>query len=176
MPQVEQVPLPGVGVRHCFTTRGGQVVGVVHSPSGSIELHLGTTCEADATLLRIPLSDDEVHTLVEMLGGLQVTTSLARLRQYVEGLAIEWINVGAASPVVGKSIAEAGIRARSGASIVAVVRGEVTNPAPQPRFSIEGGDTLVVVGTADGISRATSVIRGDPDPTVPEAGPTPTGG
>jgi len=125
-----------------------------------MELHVGRPGEPGSPLLSVGLGDDEVHTLVELLGGSQVTQSLARLQQYVEGIEIEWLKVGTASPLAGLSIAGAGIRSRSGVSVVAVLRGEVTHPAPGPEFRIEAGDTLVVVGTPEGIAAATTVVRG----------------
>jgi len=160
MPQVEQTPLPGVGVRYDFATREGRLLGVVHRHGGRKEIHVGTAADSDAPPLCVGLDDDEVHTLVEVLGGRQVTESLARLQRYVEGVAIEWLKVAAASPVAGNSIAAAGIRRRSGVSVVAVLRGDITHPAPGPEFRMEAGDTLVVVGTPEGIAAAIDVVRG----------------
>jgi TrkA domain protein len=160
MPQVEQTPLPGVGVRYDFATREGRLLGVVHRHEGRMEIHVGRADEPEAPPLSIGLGDDEVHTLVEVLGGSRVTQSLARLQQYVEGIEIEWLKVGTASPLAGNSIAGGGIRTRSGVSVVAVLRGEMTYPAPGPEFRIEPGDTLVVVGTPEGIATATGVVRG----------------
>jgi TrkA domain protein len=158
MAQVEQTPLPGVGVRYDFTTGEGLRLGVVHHHGGRKEIHV-STADDPATAVCLNLSDDEVHTLVEVLGGSQVTENLARLQQYVEGLAIDWLNVGPSSPVAGASIAAAGIRSRSGVSVVAVLRGHLTHPAPGPEFLIEAGDTLVVVGTPEGLTAATSILR-----------------
>lgn len=161
MPQVEQTPIPGVGVRYDFATREGQLLGVVHCREGRMEIHVGRSVDPGAPPLSIGLGDDEVHTLVEALGGSRVTQSLARLQQYVEGIAIDWLKVGTASPLAGRSIAGSSIRTRSGVSVVAVLRGEITHPAPGPEFRIEPGDTLVVVGTPEGIAAATGVVRGD---------------
>jgi len=159
MPQVEQTPPPGVGVRYDFATREGQLLGVVHRRGGCREIHVGRLSDPDSPPLCIPLADDEVHTLVEALGGLQVTESLARLQQYMESIAIEWLKVGPASPVAGRSIAGSVIRSRSGVLVVAVLRGDATHPAPGPGFLIEPGDTLVVVGTPEGIAAATGLVR-----------------
>lgn len=160
MPQVEQTPVPGVGVRHDFATRGGHRLGVVHQSGGRKEVHIGSVADPDSPPVCVALGDDEVHTLVEVLGGAQVTESLARLQEYVEGISIEWLQVGRGSPVAEHSLAAAGIRSRSGVSVVAVLRGEVTHPAPGPDFRIEAGDTLVVVGTPEGIAAAAGVVRG----------------
>ena len=159
MPQVEQTPIPGVGVRYDFATREGRRLGVVHRHGGRKEIHVTSDDDPGTPLLCVDLADDEVHTLVEVLGGSRVTESLARLQQYVEGITIEWLPVGRDSPVGGSSIAAAGIRQRSGVSVVAVLRGEVTHPAPGPAFRIEAGDMLVVVGTPEGIAAAAGMLR-----------------
>jgi TrkA domain protein len=159
MAQVEQTPLPGVGVRYDFTTGEGLRLGVVHHHGGRKEISVCTADDPEATAVCLTLNDDEVHTLVEVLGGSQVTENLTRLQQYVEGLAIDWLKVGPSSPVAGASIAAAGIRSRSGVSVVAVLRGHQTHPAPGPEFRIEAGDTLVVVGTPEGLTAATAILR-----------------
>jgi TrkA domain protein len=53
------------------------------------------------------------------------------------------------------------MRSRSGASIIAVVRGGVVHPSPRPDFELEGGDLLVVVGTEDGLAAAARLLERD---------------
>jgi TrkA domain protein len=159
MAQVEQTPLPGVGVRYDFTTGEGRRLGVVHHQDGRKEVYVGPAADSGAAGPAFSLTDDEVHTLVEVLGGLRVTEGLVRLQEFVEGLAIEWLKVSPGSPVAGTSIAAAGIRARSGVSVVAVLRDDQTHPAPGPEFRIAAGDTLVVVGTPDGVTAAAGILR-----------------
>jgi TrkA domain protein len=43
-------------------------------------------------------------------------------------------------------------------SIVAVLRGDGAIPAPTPDAVLEPGDTLVVVGTAEGIKELTKLL------------------
>jgi TrkA domain protein len=159
MAQVEQTPLPGVGVRLDFTTTEGRRLGVVRHPGGRREVYVGGEEDPLAPAPCFSLEDDEVHTLVEVLGGSRVTANLARLQEFVEGLAIEWLQVGGNSPIAGASIASAGIRARSGVSVVAVLRDDQTHPAPGPEFRIAVGDTLVVVGTPEGVTAAAGILR-----------------
>ena len=159
MAQVEQTPLPGIGVRFDFTTGEGRRLGVVHHQDGRKEVYVGAADDAAAATPVFTLGDDEVHTLVEVLGGLRVTENLARLQEFVEGLAIEWLQVSQDSPVAGASIAAAGIRARSGVSVVAALRDDQTHAAPGPEFRIAAGDTLVVVGTPEGITAAAGILR-----------------
>jgi TrkA domain protein len=43
-------------------------------------------------------------------------------------------------------------------SIVAIVRGDGAIPAPAPDASLEPGDTLVVVGTAQGVKELSKLL------------------
>jgi TrkA domain protein len=159
MAQVEQIPLPGIGVRHEFSTAAGVRLGVVPRSDGRAEVYVWNAGEAPATSPAFTLADDEVHTLVEVLGGSRVTEHLTRLQEFVEGLAIDWLTVSSTSPVAGATIGAAGIRARSGVSVVAVLRGARTHPAPGPEFRVEAADTLVVVGTPQGVTAAAGILR-----------------
>ena len=94
MAQVEQTPLPGVGVRYDFTTGEGRRLGVVHHQDGRKRSTSGRATTRSDAAPAFSLDDDEVHTLVEVLGGLRVTEGLVRLQEFVEGLAIEWLKVG----------------------------------------------------------------------------------
>ena len=84
---------------------------------------------------------------------------LGRLRQRIEGLAIDWLPIGEDSPFAGRTIGDTGARTRTGVSIVAVVRGEDPIPAPGPEQGLEAGDTLVVVGTPGGIEDLVVILR-----------------
>jgi len=159
MTQVQQTPLPGVGVRYDFTTGEGFRVGVVHHHAGRREMFVCLPNDSDTATVRLSLNDEEAHSLIEVLGGTRVTENLARLRQQVEGLALDWLTMEPTSPYVGKTIGDARIRSRTGVSVVAVLRDEETHPAPGPEFQMEASDVLVVVGTPDGIGAADALLH-----------------
>lgn len=158
MTEIEETQLPGVGVRYDFVTDDGQRIGVVHHHGGRREVFLCPADDPDTAAVSLDLSEDEAHTLVEVLGVSKVIETLSQLQQ-VEGLAIDWIPVAPDSPYAGRTIGDARIRTRTGVSVVAVVRGEMPFPAPGPEFHIEPGDTLVVVGTADGVKEVARILE-----------------
>lgn len=158
MGRIEQTNLPGVGVRYDFATEAGQRIGVIHHRTGRRELFVCPAEDPDQPVLSIHLSDDEAHSLVDTLGGSQVVESLSHLQQQVEGLAIDWLAVEPGTAYAGKTIGDARIRTRTGVSVVAVIRGEQPFPAPGPEFELEPNDTLVVVGTPDGIRRVADIL------------------
>lgn len=158
MAHIEQTKLPGVGVRFEFYTEDGQRVGVIHHFSGRRELFVSSANDPDRVAVSIDLSDDEAHSLVDTLGGSQVVESLSHLQTRIEGLAIDWLTVESESRYVDKTIGDARIRTRTGVSVVAVIRSENPFPAPGPDFYVKAGDTLVVVGTPDGIEMVNDIL------------------
>lgn len=158
MTEIQETPLPGVGQRVEFISDDGNRIGVIHHRAGKRELFVCTAEDPDAVSLSLRLTDDESHALADALGGSSVVESLNRLTHQIEGLAIDWLEVGPETPFVGKPIGNAQVRTRTGVSIVAVIRGEAAFPAPEPEFQIESGDTLVVVGTAEGIEAARGLL------------------
>lgn len=158
MARIEQTKLPGVGVRYDFETETGQRLGVIHHRTGRRELFVCPPEDPDLPTVSISLSEDDAHSLVDTLGGSQVVESLGHLQQHVEGLAIDWLTVESESKYADRTIGDARIRTRTGVSVVAVIRGDDPYPAPGPDFHIEVGDTLVVVGTPQGIDLVADIL------------------
>lgn len=156
--EVEEVRLPSVGVRHDFETVGGRRVGVVTHYSGRRELLVYDKADPDACRAVIELGDDDVRTLTDLLGTPHVVQSLSDLQQTVSGLAIDWVPVSGTSPYAGKTLGDTRMRTSTGVSAIAVVRGEETIPSPGPECPLHAGDTVVVVGTPDGIRDAAELL------------------
>jgi TrkA domain protein len=158
MAEITETQLPGVGVRHDFTTSEGERVGVLTHRNGRRELLLYAREDPDECVTVVHLSSADTRTLAELLGASQVSEAVAAVQQLVEGLAIDWIAVPAHSRFVGSTIADGQFRTRTGASIVAVLRGATTIPAPDPTFVFDPGDVVVGVGTAEGLSDLRAVL------------------
>ena len=151
MGEVRETKLPGVGVRHEFTTERGKNIGVLVHHDGRREVLLYSAQDPDSCSATIELSNADTRTMSELLGASQVTEVLGVVQQEVAGLAIEWIELPSGSSGVGTSIAQGEYRKRTGASIVAVIRSGTSIPAPEPDFEFEHGDTVVAIGTRDGV-------------------------
>ncbi|BBL78997.1 sodium/hydrogen exchanger [Rubrobacter xylanophilus] len=72
---------------------------------------------------------------------------LDRLRGASRMIETEWVRIGEGSVLAGRSLQEAEIRSRTGASVVAVIRGEEAMPSPEPTTVLEAGDVVGVLGT-----------------------------
>lgn len=160
MTDVTETVLPGVGVRHDFTTEDGERVGVLVHRSGRREVLLYDQADPDACSTPLHLSTDESRTLAELLGASQVSEAVTAVQQQIEGLAIEWLDVHDGSPAVGTTIGAGMFRTRTGSSIVAVLRDDTSIPAPGPDFAFDAGDVVVAVGTTAGLSALRDLLRG----------------
>lgn len=158
MTKITKTSLPGVGMKHEFSTDDGRVVGVVHHRTGKRELFVCESADPEVAVLNVTLTEDDSHALSDALGGSEVVENLAHLQQQVEGLAIDWLPVAEDSAYANRTIGDARIRTRTGVSVVAIIRDEKAFPAPEPTFEILPADTLVVVGTADGIEQVEDIL------------------
>lgn len=158
MTKITKTSLPGVGVKHEFSTEDGRRVGVVHHRTGKRELYVCAAADPDVAVLNVALTDDDSHALSDALGGSEVVENLAHLQQRVEGLAIGWLPVEEDSKYASRTIGDARIRTRTGVSVVAIIRGHTGHPAPGPEFEMLAGDTLVVVGTPEGIEQVEEIL------------------
>ena len=160
MVDVRRVKLPGVGVLHSFITDDGGKVGVIAHRSGHSDLITFSDDEdgSNATKLSLRLSEDEAHTLAELLGGTRITESLTALDQ-LPGLSIDWFTVDYEDHIAGQSLGDPAEHGIIGLTVVAVVRGESTNPAPAADFRVFPGDILVVAGSPEKVAKAFSFFR-----------------
>ncbi|WP_344829723.1 TrkA C-terminal domain-containing protein [Nonomuraea dietziae] len=76
------------------------------------------------------------------------------------GLSAGQTGVRAGSPYVDRPLGHTRARSRTGASIVAIVRGEDVIASPTPDEVLRAGDVLVVIGTRSGIAGVEKIIRG----------------
>lgn len=156
---VRETKLPGVGVRHEFTAHDGTVIGVVERHDRRADIIVYDKADPDMCTSMLHLDEDDMRTLGTLLGASQVTESIGAVQQQIEGLWFEWVELSADSPAVGATIADGQYRTRTGVSIVAVIRGTTTVPAPEPMFEFAVGDTIVAVGTRDGLAAVRSLLR-----------------
>lgn len=158
MTEVRETMLPGVGVRHEFTLDNDDRVAVLTHRGGSREIAVYDRDDTDACTTVLRLSPTDTSTLSELLGGTHVSEAVAAVQQQIEGLAIEWVTVAPGSAFVGGTIADGAFRTRTGASIVAVIRGDSTIPAPGPDHRFEPADVVVAVGTPDGLAQVRRLL------------------
>jgi len=158
--EIFETPLPGVGIRYEFDTEHDRRLGVLVHRDGRRELLVYRKSDPDACSETLQLNHDESSSLVELLGGSKVTERLSDLRHEVQGLSIEWVGLDEGAPMAGKSIGEGRVRTQSGASVIAVIRGDVSHPGPGPEFRLAMGDVVLLSGSFDGVEKARRILAG----------------
>jgi K+:H+ antiporter subunit KhtT len=148
MPQeLRETRLPGVGTKYTFTTDHGSRVAVIQHLDGSRELYVYARAGDEEPGAVIQLEDDESRQLGAVLGGAYERPKIVEELEMALGeLAIEWVRVPEGSAVVGKTLAECAFRAKTGITIIAILREPEPITGAQPDDVIEEGDTLVTVG------------------------------
>lgn len=72
---------------------------------------------------------------------------------------ISWVQIAAESSIAGQTLAEATLRTRTGAGVVALVSESGSIPIPAGTERLEAGDTAVVVGVPTAVKVATRLLR-----------------
>jgi CPA2 family monovalent cation:H+ antiporter-2 len=82
------------------------------------------------------------------------------LSELLEGFTSHWVEVPA-SYEGESSLVELEVRARTGATVVAIESGGTMIPSPEPTAVVRAGDWLMAIGPADAIERLTALVGGD---------------
>ena len=146
-----ETDLPGVGTKHTLELASGDELVVVEHRVGHWEIARNDADGGTTPLLKVDRS--EAAELGRILSHGQVAREDERKQHLFEAFCIEWVELPDASELIDQSLASSGIRARTGASVIAILRGEasIASPAPETRF--QAGDTLVLVGQQEQVER-----------------------
>jgi len=158
--QVNEHDLPGVGKKFALTTNDGERMTIIIHNTGHREIYLFRGKE-EFPSSAVRLEDAEARMLGAILGGAYFQPAVAESMDMVMGqLSVEWFRVDTGSPLAGRTIQETAIRKRTGASVIAILRGGRPLPNPGPGDAIEAGDTLLIVGDRQQVQRFHAEIGG----------------
>ena len=146
---LRETRLPGIGVKYAFRTSvGGRLAVILHN-DGRREIYFYRRAGDDEPQAVIDLDDDEARQLGAVIGGAYERPRIVEELEMALGeLTIEWIPVPDDSPAIGRTLADCGFRARTGITIIAILREPEPVTGAQPDDVIQPGDTLVTVGKA----------------------------
>jgi len=85
--------------------------------------------------------------------------ALAQLLDAAQGVEISWARVAEGSPFADRTLAEANLRARTGASVVAIHREGNVLPGPTPETRLRPGDRVGLIGRAEDVEAAGILVR-----------------
>lgn len=155
-PRLGSTPLPGIGVRYDLTTREHRHLSVVAHHDGQRTISAYRKDDPDACALSVRLTAEEATTLIDALMPAHHTPNLLSTTDL--GLVAERIELSATAHWNGRLLGETKMRTETGVSIVAVLRRAEAIPSPTPDFRLAGGDTLIVIGTREGVEAAAAIL------------------
>ncbi|MCP4435167.1 MAG: cation:proton antiporter regulatory subunit [Actinomycetia bacterium] len=158
MTEIDETELPGIGIRREFTTRGGKRLGVIANRTGKHDLLLYDSDDPDMCSTVVPLDERDTDVLAELLGATSGVSDAASTLINLEGIAIDWVGIDAGSEFAGKTIGEAEIRSRTGASIAAVLHRGDSVPDPGPDTVLTAGAQVVAVGTPGAVEQLAELL------------------
>ncbi len=121
---------------------------------------------AAAIAVRRSLRDFEGHVeassalILEMLAQPDVKAPLAQVATILPGFAgMATCEVPADGSAVGRSLAELGVRASTGATVLAIARDGANMTMPSPSEPLRAGDLLALAGSDEAIAAACELLR-----------------
>ena len=146
---LRETRLPGIGVKYGFRLADGGRLAIILHNDGQREIYHFRHEADDEPRAVIRLDDDEARQLGAVIGGVYERPKIVEELEMALGeLLVEWIAVPENSPAIGRTLADCAFRARTGITIVAILREPEPVVGAQPSDVVQAGDTLVTVGKA----------------------------
>lgn len=158
MVEVIESTLPGVGRKYVMKLRTGGSVTVISKPDGTREMY-HFKGKDDIPCDTVHFNPEEAQQFATLLGANFARPALKEEIELVLGkLQLEWITLEEGSSSIGHSLGALNLRALTGASVIAIMRGEEAVPNPQVSEVLQMGDTLVLIGNDLQIKKATVLL------------------
>lgn len=158
--EVREVTLPGVGKKYVMGLRAGGSMAVVVRPDGERQLHHFLE-HADRPRDVVRVDAEEAQQLANLLGRPVVQApSVEDLDLVFGAMEIDWVPLGAASPLAGRALGASQMRQRTGASVIAILRDGRALANPDIDTVFEPGDTLLLIGSPAQTHAARALIVG----------------
>lgn len=155
---VTETLLPGVGIRYEIQLASGERIGLIAHRDGTFDLVAYAASDPDACLGLLSLTQTEADTLAELMGAPRIAERYADLSKEIPGLVAAQVEIPATSLYAGHTLGDTRARTLTGASVVALVRGDTIIASPQPDTTLKAGDVLVVIGTDSGIAGVRRIV------------------
>jgi TrkA domain protein len=157
---LRETRLPGVGVKYTLRLDDGARLAIILHNDGNRELYVfGRGDDEPRAVVR--LDDDEARQFGAVVGGAYERPKIVEdLEMALGELTIEWVRVPDDSPSIGRTLAECGFRAKTGITVIAILRDPEPVNGAQPDDVVQRGDTLVTVGKAGSYAGFRALLGG----------------
>jgi CPA2 family monovalent cation:H+ antiporter-2 len=147
------IAVPMIAAVQPFVGRGGVLAGgfvivlltITYRSIVDFNQHVRAGSELILELLHQPEQQQHMKQIETMLPGFGGLVSIA---------------IDADAIAVGKSLAQLNLRARTGATVLAIGRGEGGFATPEPHEPLQAGDVLALAGSDDAVAAARLAITG----------------
>jgi TrkA domain protein len=156
---ITETDLPGIGKKFTLSTAGGATVTVISHLTGRRDIYHSQEEDEEPSLMT--LTDEEARRLSAVLGDIFFKpTPMDMLRSALASKAyIDLVHMPQGSPAVGSSLKELDVRRRTGASVLAVQRGEEMQANPPASVKLEAGDVLIALGTPEDMKKLERLLQ-----------------
>lgn len=149
---LRSVNLPGVGTKYEIETDKGDTVAIFFTKDSSIQMYtLQKGCQTPSAAVMTPV---EARRLGNILAGAIIDADKESVEIAFSALADLRVTIHTfyiPDRIAGKTIEDLGIRARTGATVIAVCRHDKNIINPPPSFTFERGDAAMVIGESNQI-------------------------
>lgn len=157
---VREATLPGVGKKYTMSLRDGGNLALVVKPDGERQMYHFLEDE-DRPCDVFKVDKEEAQQLANLLGQPMVSApDLQKLELALGALEIEWIKLEQDSALVGQTLQDVPLRTETGASVVAIMRGEDAIANPDLSTVFRAGDTVMIIGSHEQCEAAQALILG----------------
>ena len=155
--KVYETELPGIGVRYTlkFDTDGELVVLTQNDGGRDVYWREGSKSDADHLFT---LDEDDARKVSDIFDGTYFQPVEDGLEDVFENARIRWIHIAPESPLAGQTIGQAGIRSRTGVTILGIRRGGTILSEVDAETQIVAEDILVGVGSDEGHEALRAVL------------------
>jgi TrkA domain protein len=146
--------LPGVGTKYEFETDKGDTIAIFFTKTGTVQMYtLQKGCRTPSAAEMTPV---EARRLGNILTGAIIEADQESVEIAFSALADLRVTIHTfyiPASITGKTIEDLQIRAKTGATIIAVCRHDRNIINPPPSFAFEKGDAALVIGESDQIKK-----------------------
>jgi len=149
---MNEAQLPGIGKKFWMDTESNEKLTVISHDAGKFELYFFKE-EEEFPSAALTLNEAEAREVGAVLHGSPECRIVQTMDMTLKDMVIEWLKVGPQSRLKDRSIMDLQIRKMTGASVIAIIRGETGIPSPSPDEVIREDDTLLVIGNKEQTER-----------------------
>lgn len=149
---LRSVNLPGIGTKYEIETDKGDTIAIFFTKTGTIQMYtLQKGCRTPSAAEMTPI---EARRLGNILTGAIIEADQESVEIAFSALADLRVTIHTfyiPRSFTGRTIEDLQIRAKTGATIIAVCRHDKNIINPPPSFAFETGDAALVIGESDQI-------------------------